>query len=165
MRVIVNGALRSPVAPKDVILAVIAKIGASGGPGTRSSSPGDDPEDVDGGADDGVQHDDRGGGPLRLIAPDEITFAYLKGRPLGLLLPVDAAVADWKTLPSDPDAAWKGRGRSTCPISSRTSPGVRARRTPSVGGSVRTRRRSLTLRSGRVCGGRSSTWGLSRERG
>ena len=47
------------------------------------------------------------GARFGLIAPDEVTFAYLKGRPLAPPPSLwDAAVADWKTLPSDPDAAW-----------------------------------------------------------
>jgi len=47
------------------------------------------------------------GARFGLIAPDGVTFAYLKGRPLAPPPSLwDAAVADWKTLPSDPDATW-----------------------------------------------------------
>jgi 3-isopropylmalate/(R)-2-methylmalate dehydratase large subunit len=47
------------------------------------------------------------GARFGLIAPDEVTFAYLKGRPLAPPPSLwEAALADWKTLPSDPDAAW-----------------------------------------------------------
>ena len=42
-----------------------------------------------------------------MIAPDETTFAYLEGRPYAPTGEAwDAAVADWRTLPSDPDAVF-----------------------------------------------------------
>src|SRR3546814_12511983 len=48
-----------------------------------------------------------GGAPAGLIAPDEATSAYIKGRPMA---PAgenwDKAVAWWKTLPSDPGAVY-----------------------------------------------------------
>jgi len=116
MRVSVTGALRPLVTPKDVILAVIAKIGAPAVRIRHRVLGGHDPADVDGGADDGVQHDDRGGGPLRLIAPDGITFAYLEGRPLA---PPpgqwDAAVSCWKGLPSTRTPRGTARWRWTRP--------------------------------------------------
>ena len=108
MRVIVNGALRSPVAPKDVILAVIAKIGASGGTGYAIEFAGETIRKMSmEGRMTVCNMTIEAGARFGLIAPDEITFAYLKGRPLAPPPSLwDAAVADWKTLPSDPDAAW-----------------------------------------------------------
>jgi 3-isopropylmalate/(R)-2-methylmalate dehydratase large subunit len=47
------------------------------------------------------------GGRFGMVAPDETTFSYLKGRPAspgGALW--ESAVADWKTLPTDPDAGF-----------------------------------------------------------
>jgi len=108
MRVIVNGALRSPVAPKDVILAVIAKIGASGGTGYAIEFAGETIRKMSmEGRMTVCNMTIEAGARFGLIAPDETTFAYLKGRPLAPPPSLwDAAVADWKTLPSDPDAAW-----------------------------------------------------------
>jgi 3-isopropylmalate/(R)-2-methylmalate dehydratase large subunit len=108
MRVMVNGALRSPVTPKDVILAVIAKICASGGTGYAIEFAGETIRKMSmEGRMTVCNMTIEAGARFGLIAPDEITFAYLKGRPLAPPPSLwDAAVADWKTLPSDPDAAW-----------------------------------------------------------
>ncbi|RJP25854.1 MAG: 3-isopropylmalate dehydratase large subunit [Deltaproteobacteria bacterium] len=108
MRVEVSGALAKFVEPKDVILAVIAKIGAAGGTGYAI--------EFSGGAVRRMSMEGRmtvcnmaieAGARFGLVAPDEVTFSYLKGRPLsppGSMW--DAAVADWRTLPSGPDAKW-----------------------------------------------------------
>ena len=108
MRVTVNGALRSLVTPKDVILAVIAKIGASGGTGYAIEFAGETIRKMSmEGRMTVCNMTIEAGARFGLIAPDETTFAYLKGRPLAPPPSLwDAAVADWKTLPSDPDAAW-----------------------------------------------------------
>ena len=103
------------------------------------------------------------GARFGLIAPDETTFAYLKGRPLAPPPSLwDAAVADWKTLPSDPDATWD---REVALDASNLEPHVTWGTSPQdalpVGGSFRTRRRNRTPRSGHGCGGRSSIWLLS----
>ncbi len=108
MRVTVSGTLTSFVTPKDVILAVIAKIGAAGGTGHAIEFAGD--------AIRGMSMEGRltvcnmtieAGARFGLIAPDEVTSAYLKGRPLS---PPgsqwDAAVSYWRGLRSDPGAAW-----------------------------------------------------------
>ncbi|MEK6695806.1 MAG: 3-isopropylmalate dehydratase large subunit [Candidatus Deferrimicrobiota bacterium] len=108
MRVTVNGALRTLVTPKDVILAVIAKIGASGGTGYAIEFAGETIRRMSmEGRMTVCNMTIEAGARFGLIAPDEITFAYLKGRPLAPPPSLwDAAVADWKTLPSDPDATW-----------------------------------------------------------
>jgi 3-isopropylmalate/(R)-2-methylmalate dehydratase large subunit len=108
MRVTVNGTLRSLVTPKDVILAVIAKIGASGGTGYAIEFAGETIRKMSmEGRMTVCNMTIEAGARFGLIAPDEITFAYLKGRPLAPPSSLwDAAVADWKTLPSDPDATW-----------------------------------------------------------
>jgi 3-isopropylmalate/(R)-2-methylmalate dehydratase large subunit len=108
MRVTVTGALRSPVTPKDVILAVIAKIGASGGTGYAIEFAGETVRRMSmEGRMTMCNMTIEAGARFGLVAPDEVTFAYLEGRPLapppGMW---DAAVSDWKTLPSDPDAKW-----------------------------------------------------------
>ena len=108
MRVSVTGALRPLVTPKDVILAVIAKIGAAGGTGYAIEFSGDTIRRMSmEGRMTVCNMTIEAGARFGLIAPDGITFAYLEGRPLA---PPpgqwDAAVSCWKGLPSDPDAAW-----------------------------------------------------------
>ena len=108
MRVTVNGALGSFVTPKDVILAVIARIGASGGTGYAIEFAG---ETVRGMSMEGrmtiCNMTIEAGARFGLVAPDEITFAYVKGRPLAPGPEHEArAAAYWKGLPSDPDASW-----------------------------------------------------------
>jgi 3-isopropylmalate/(R)-2-methylmalate dehydratase large subunit len=108
MRVTVNGALRTLVTPKDVILAVIAGIGASGGTGYAIEFAGETVRRMSmEGRMTMCNMTIEAGARFGLVAPDEVTFAYLKGRPLAPPEEMwDAAVSDWKTLPSDPDAKW-----------------------------------------------------------
>jgi len=108
MRITVNGALRSLVTPKDVILAVIAKIGASGGTGYAIEFAGETIRRMSmEGRMTVCNMTIEAGARFGLIAPDGTTFAYLKGRPLSPPPSLwDAAVGYWKGLASDPDAAW-----------------------------------------------------------
>jgi 3-isopropylmalate/(R)-2-methylmalate dehydratase large subunit len=106
MRIAVEGRRPVGVTAKDVILAIIAKIGAGGavghvieyaGPVLRAMSV----EERLTVCNMSIEAGARAG----MVAPDDTTFAYLVGRPFapqGALW--DAAVADWQTLPSDPDA-------------------------------------------------------------
>ncbi len=106
MAVTVNGALADGVTPKDVILAVIARTGTGGGQGYMVEYRGD--------TFTGMSMEGRmtvcnmsieWGARAGMIAPDEVTFEYLRGRPHA---PAgddwDAAVTYWKTLVTDPDA-------------------------------------------------------------
>jgi 3-isopropylmalate/(R)-2-methylmalate dehydratase large subunit len=108
MRVVVTGTLRPFVTPKDVILAVIAEIGAAGGTGYALEFSGETVRRMSmEGRMTMCNMTIEAGARFGLIAPDETTFAYLSGRPLAPPPSLwDAAVADWKTLPSDPDATW-----------------------------------------------------------
>jgi len=108
MRVVVTGTLRTFVTPKDVILAVIAEIGAAGGTGYALEFSGETVRRMSmEGRMTMCNMTIEAGARFGLIAPDEVTFAYLKGRPLAPPPSLwEAALADWKTLPSDPDAAW-----------------------------------------------------------
>nr|WP_320134082.1 3-isopropylmalate dehydratase large subunit [uncultured Holophaga sp.] len=106
MKVEVTGRLRPGVTAKDIILALIAKIGVGGGTGAVIEYCGE--------AIRSLSMEGRmtisnmtieGGARSGLIAPDEVTFEYLKGRkfaPQGAAW--DAAVAKWKTLVSDEGA-------------------------------------------------------------
>ena len=104
----VNGTLSKGVSAKDIILALIAKIGVGGGTGHVFEFTGE--------AIRGLTMEQRmtvcnmsieGGARAGMIAPDETTFEYLKGRefaPQGA--DWDKAVAYWKTLPSDEGAVY-----------------------------------------------------------
>jgi 3-isopropylmalate/(R)-2-methylmalate dehydratase large subunit len=104
----VDGTLGFGVSPKDVVLAIIGRIGAAGGTGHVIEFTGEvirsmslegrltvSNMSIEGGARSG------------LIAPDETTFAYLKGRPLAPTGDAwEQAVAYWRTLPSDAGARY-----------------------------------------------------------
>ncbi len=104
----VNGTLSKGVSAKDIILALIAKIGVGGGTGHVFEFTGE--------AIRGLTMEQRmtvcnmsieGGARAGMIAPDEVTFEYLKGRefvPQGEEW--EKAVAYWKTLPSDEGAVY-----------------------------------------------------------
>ncbi len=108
MRVLVEGALPAGVGAKDLILAIIGRLGTAGGTGHVIEYAGD--------AIAALGMEGRmtvcnmtieAGARAGLIAPDATTFAYLKGRPMA---PSgdnwERAVAWWRTLPSDPGAAY-----------------------------------------------------------
>ncbi|RED46869.1 3-isopropylmalate/(R)-2-methylmalate dehydratase large subunit [Winogradskyella eximia] len=106
LRVTVNGKLRNGVLPKDVILYIISKLGTNSGTGYFCEYAGNVFEDM---SMEGrmtvcnmsIEMGARGG----MIAPDETTFEYVKGRefaPKGEEF--DKKVAYWKTLPTDSDA-------------------------------------------------------------
>jgi 3-isopropylmalate/(R)-2-methylmalate dehydratase large subunit len=108
MSVRVDGDLPGGVAAKDLILAIIGQIGTAGGTGCVIEYAGPAIKalsmesrmtvcnmTIEAGA--------RGG----LIAPDETTFAYVKGRPMAPKAGTwEQAVTDWRALPSDEGAAY-----------------------------------------------------------
>jgi 3-isopropylmalate/(R)-2-methylmalate dehydratase large subunit len=106
MRVTVDGALPSHVTAKDIILAIIGEIGTAGGTGHVIEYAGE--------AISALSMEGRmtlcnmsieAGARAGMVAPDETTFAYLKGRPRAPKgADWDAAVAHWKTLKSDKGA-------------------------------------------------------------
>ena len=111
MEVRVDGTLGFGVSAKDVILAIIGRIGAAGGTGHVVEYTGSVIRalSVEGRltiANMSIE----GGARAGLIAPDDTTFAYLKGRAMA---PKgedwEQAVAYWRTLPSDPDACYDAR--------------------------------------------------------
>ncbi len=106
MRVTVSGKAAPGVAAKDIALSVIARIGADGARGHAVEFAGS--------AIAALSMEGRmtlcnmsieGGGRCGIVAPDAVTFAYLKGRPFA---PKDAAfdraVEAWSALASDRDA-------------------------------------------------------------
>jgi len=108
LRVRVDGALQPGVTAKDVILAIIARLGPAGGFGQVIEYAGSTIESMSVEARLTVCNMSiEAGARSGLIAPDETTFAYLKGRPMAPPpAQWDAAVAYWRTLRSDPGAAF-----------------------------------------------------------
>ena len=106
MLVEVNGTLGAGVSPKDVILAIIGRIGTAGGTGHVIEYAGSTFRAMSmEGRMTVCNMPVEAGARAGLVAPDETTFAYVKGRryaPKGEAW--EQAVAYWKTLPSDPGA-------------------------------------------------------------
>jgi 3-isopropylmalate/(R)-2-methylmalate dehydratase large subunit len=103
-----DGRLRPGVTSKDVVLAVIAQIGTGGGQGYVLEYRGNVIENLSMEARMTVCNMSiEAGARAGMIAPDETTFEYLKGRdraPHGEAW--DEAVADWRTLRTDDDAVF-----------------------------------------------------------
>jgi 3-isopropylmalate/(R)-2-methylmalate dehydratase large subunit len=108
MAINVSGSLKPGVTAKDIILAVIAKIGTAGGQGYVLEYRGPAIEALSMEARMTVCNMSiEAGARAGLIAPDDTTFAYLKGRkhaPEGAEW--DAAVASWRSLGTDDDAVF-----------------------------------------------------------
>ena len=108
MEIRVDGTLGFGVSPKDVILAIIGKIGAAGGTGYVVEYTGSTIRamSVEGRltiSNMAIEHGARSG----LIAPDETTYAYLKGRPMAPQgAEWDRAIEYWRTLPTDEGAVY-----------------------------------------------------------
>jgi 3-isopropylmalate/(R)-2-methylmalate dehydratase large subunit len=108
LAVTVEGQLKPGVTAKDIVLAVIARLGIGGGTGHVI--------EYRGSAIRALSMEERmtvcnmsieAGARAGMIAPDEITFEYLKGRPRAPQGAAwDEAVAEWRKLPSDPGATY-----------------------------------------------------------
>ena len=106
LRIAVEGTRPAGVTAKDVILAIIARIGAGGAVGHVI--------EYAGAAIRAMTIEERltvcnmsieAGARAGMIAPDDATFAYLAGKPYAPREKLwDQAVRYWKTLPSDPEA-------------------------------------------------------------
>ncbi|PRX95660.1 3-isopropylmalate dehydratase large subunit [Allonocardiopsis opalescens] len=108
MAVTVEGALRPGVTAKDIILAVIAKIGTAGGQGHVIEYRGEAIRALSMEARMTICNMSiEAGARAGMIAPDDTTFAYLEGRPHAPKgADWDAAVAYWRTLRTDDGAAF-----------------------------------------------------------
>ncbi|GAC1699966.1 MAG: 3-isopropylmalate dehydratase large subunit [Candidatus Limnocylindrales bacterium] len=106
MAITVEGALPAGVSAKDLILGIIARIGTSGGTGMIVEYRGT-----------AIRHlsmegrmtvcnmSIEAGARAGMVAPDDVTFAYLEGRPHAPTGPAwEAALDDWRSLVTDPDA-------------------------------------------------------------
>ncbi len=109
MRIALEGVRPPGVAAKDVALAIIARIGAAGAVGCVV--------EYAGAAVRAMTLEERltlcnmsieAGARAGMVAPDEVTFAYLRFRPYAPQgVAWDRAVAEWRALPSDPDARFE----------------------------------------------------------
>lgn len=108
MAITVNGSLPAGSTAKDIILAVIAKIGTGGGQGYVLEYRGQAIRELSmEGRMTICNMSIEAGARAGMVAPDETTFAYLKGRPHAPEgADWDAAVEYWRTLRSDDDAAF-----------------------------------------------------------
>ena len=106
MLVRVDGVLPAGCTAKDIILAIIGKIGTAGGTGHVIEYAGAAIEALDmAGRLTVCNMSIEAGARAGLIAPDETTFAYIKGRPYAPKgEDFEKAVAYWRTLPSDQGA-------------------------------------------------------------
>ena len=108
MLVQVEGVLPETVTPKDIILAIIGKIGTAGGSGYVIEYAG---ETIRSMTMEGrmtlCNMTIEAGARAGMVAPDEKTFEHLKNRPFAPRGDAfDLAVNSWKKLPSDPDAVF-----------------------------------------------------------
>jgi 3-isopropylmalate/(R)-2-methylmalate dehydratase large subunit len=108
-RIRITGTLPPGVYAKDVILAIIQRLGVSGGTGYAYEYTGD--------AVERMSMDERmticnmsieGGARVGYVNPDETTFAYLKGRPIAPAGDAfDRATQWWRSMASDADAVYE----------------------------------------------------------
>jgi 3-isopropylmalate/(R)-2-methylmalate dehydratase large subunit len=131
----VEGRLCAGVSAKDIILALIARIGIGGGTGSVF--------EYTGSAIRALGMDERmtvcnmsieGGSRAGLIAPDDTTFEYLAGRPHAPQgVAWDAALARWKQLPTDEGATY---GRSIAIDADTLEPMITYGTNPGMGVSI-----------------------------
>ena len=114
MRINYTGRLSPGVTSKDLILATIGELGTGGMSGYVVEYAGE--------AIRALTMEERltvcnmtieGGGRAGMIAPDETTYEYMRGKP-GVPEDFEAAVEQWKKLPTDEGADLRPRGRDRC---------------------------------------------------
>ncbi len=108
MRITVNGKAPAGTTAKDIVLAIIGKIGTAGGTGHVIEYAGEAIRALDmAGRMTVCNMSIEAGARAGLIAPDDTTFAYVKGRPYAPKgADFDAAVAWWRSLAADPGAVY-----------------------------------------------------------
>ena len=126
MAVNVDGTLAAGATAKDVILAIIGEIGTGGGIGHIIEYRGSVFEQLSmEGRMTVCNMSIEAGAKAGMIGPDDTTFAYLEGRehaPKGAAW--EAALDEWRQLPSSPDAAFTICVQSDCSFGSVWNPSV-----------------------------------------
>ena len=106
MRISYSGSLRPGVTPKDLILATIGRLGTGGMAGHAVEYAGPAIEELSmEGRMTVCNMTIEGGGRAGMIAPDDVTFSYMRGRP-GMPEDFDQAVERWRSLPTDEGASF-----------------------------------------------------------
>ncbi|HEY6085294.1 MAG TPA: 3-isopropylmalate dehydratase large subunit [Nitrospira sp.] len=131
MEIRVNGTLSSRCSAKDVILAIIGKIGTAGGTGFVIEYTGSTIRALTmEGRMTLCNMSIEGGARAGMVAPDEKTIAYIQGRPLAPKNDLfEQAAKAWQQLKTDPDATYDGtvtlRAEEIAPqVSWGTNPGM-----------------------------------------
>lgn len=108
MRITVDGKLAPGVTAKDMVLHIIGEIGTAGGTGYVIEYAGEAVRNLSmEGRMTICNMSIEGGARAGMVAPDETTFQYIKGRPMAPKGEEwEKAVAYWKTLPSDAGATY-----------------------------------------------------------
>jgi 3-isopropylmalate/(R)-2-methylmalate dehydratase large subunit len=108
MRIVLDGRLPIGTGPKDIALSIIARIGADGAQGHAIEYAGSTIQALSmEGRMTLCNLSIEAGGRLGLIAPDETTFSYVRGRPFAPQGDdLDRAVEDWRLLASDAEATF-----------------------------------------------------------
>jgi 3-isopropylmalate/(R)-2-methylmalate dehydratase large subunit len=108
MLIEVDGVIGPGVTAKDIVLTIIGRIGTAGGTGHVIEYAGSAIRALDmAGRMTVCNMSIEAGARAGLIAPDDKTFEYIKGRPYAPAgAAFDAALAYWRTLPSDPGAVY-----------------------------------------------------------
>jgi 3-isopropylmalate/(R)-2-methylmalate dehydratase large subunit len=139
MAITVNGSLPEGVTAKDLILAIVARIGTGGGQGYVIEYRGAAIRELSmEGRLTVCNMSIEAGARAGLVAPDDTTFGYLEGRPHAPKGAAwEAALDHWRSLPSDPDAVFDQEvvldaGELTPYVTWGTNPGQAA----PLGGSV-----------------------------
>jgi 3-isopropylmalate/(R)-2-methylmalate dehydratase large subunit len=106
MRIVLDGQIEEPVAAKDVVLALIGQIGTGGGVGHAIEFAGTVVSAMSiPGRLTLCNMAVEAGAKYALVAPDEVTYDWLRGRPRSPQgLEWDQALSYWRTLHSDPGA-------------------------------------------------------------
>src|SRR5215472_8247692 len=108
MAVTVDGAMPPDITAKDLVLAIIARLGTGGGVGSVIEYRGEAIRSLDmAGRMTVCNMSIEAGARAGMIGPDDVTFAFLEGRahsPKGMAW--ERALDDWRSLPTEPGAAF-----------------------------------------------------------
>ena len=159
MAVTVDGELPRGVTAKDIILAIIAKIGVAGGVGHVIEYRGSAIRSLSMAARMTICNMSiEGGARAGMVAPDDTTYSYLEGRPHAPEA-WEQALDYWRTLPTDEDAAFDAEvGLDASSLEPHVSWGTNPAQTAPVSSRIPIPTTTKTRSTGKVADGRSLTW-------